>query len=113
MHATIEAGQHATIVYPQDMYPAVVSRVSKTGKTAWISRIKEVSTETGHKPHHHNGPFPVWHHVYTQAEIAEMSMGVEHVRISLRKDGKWRVAGYENSALVRIGEAVYHRDFSW
>lgn len=108
---TVKAGTPATLLYPQDAYPYVVTRVSASGKTAWMERLVLVNATTGHEPAYSNGPFPVWNHTYTTEEVATMGSGSAEVRISERKDGSWRVAG--STTPVQVGRARYYRDFSW
>lgn len=43
-------GTGATAHYPQDRYPYVITRVSETGNTFWMTPLTEVDTSTGHEP---------------------------------------------------------------
>lgn len=103
-------GMGATIVYPQDNYPAVVVRVSKSGKTAWLKRLRTVDGTTGHEPARYDGPFPIYDHVYTDQERQDLLLDhSQEQRVSLRKNGRW-AAG---ETPVRMGEARYYRNFSY
>lgn len=108
----IVAGTHATLIYPQDSYPMVVSRVSESGKTVWLRSLLPVSKDTGHAPAHFNGPWPVWDHTYTEDEVQDLV--IEHAlerRASLRKDGTWKISGATST--VMMGTARYYRDYSY
>lgn len=106
----LAVGTAASINFWQDIVPAVVTKVSKSGKTAFIQRIENVSLHTGHTPAHYNGPWPVWDHTYTEEEVANLPRVGEETRISLRKDGQWKVSG--STATVTFGKARYRRDWS-
>lgn len=110
MNKSVKVGDGATIIYPQDRYPLVISRVSPSGKTAWAHRLTTVDIYTGHKPAYFNGPYPVWNHTYTEVERQAYAMEHVTVRLSLRKDGTWRLAG--TNTRVTVGDAVYYRNFA-
>lgn len=110
MATTVTAGTPVTLLYPQDAYPYVIIRVSPSGKTAWMVEVGEVDQTTGHKPARFDGPFPVWDHTYTDAEVKAMRTDRPEIRIYQRADGTWRVSGRANR--VEIGQARYYRNYS-
>ena len=101
-------GQGATLLYPQDCYPLLIVRVSDSGKSAWVVRVKEVSKETGHEPARFDGPFPVWSHTYTEEELQELKVDMEPFMIRLGKHG-WTRKGTP----VSVGHAMFHRNYSY
>jgi hypothetical protein len=104
-------GTHATIHYPQDSYPAVVVRATKSGKTAWIKTVVAASSIDSIEPSRYDGPWPVYDHTYTDEEVAEYTLhGAQETRVFLRKDGHYRTA---SGALVTFGSAHYYRNFSY
>lgn len=106
----LAVGTAASLHFWQDIVPAVVTSVSKSGKTAKVQRIEAVSLHTGHTPAYYNGPWPVWDHTYTEVEVASLPRVGEETRISLRNDGQWMVSG--STTTVTFGKARYRRDFS-
>lgn len=103
-----EVGMGATLHYPQDAYPYVISRVSPSGKTIWVKRLDTVSTATGHEPAYFEGPFPVWHHEYTAAErVAFLRASTDEYMV---RKGKYGWGGKKD---FTIGKAIYHRNFSY
>lgn len=101
-----EVGMGATLLYPQDRYPYVITAV--TAKTITVQRVETVSTKTGHSPSHYNGPYPVWSHTYTAEELDNLAIDGER-RAYLHRDGRY----YLGRTPLLVGEAIYHRDFSW
>lgn len=104
--ATVKVGMGATICYPQDAYPAVVTKVSKTGKVITVERLETVSAKTGHKPARFDGPFPVWSHTYTDEELQSMRTGATAVYTWRESTGTW-------GPNVRVGSAHYERNYSY
>lgn len=102
-------GMGATLLYPQDRYGYVITRVSPSGKTVWVQPLAPVSAETGHEPARYDGPWPVWSHTYTDAERDTMRQehGAER-QVRLTKRG-WQ----SNGTPFAIGAARYHRNYSW
>lgn len=117
-------GMGATVYYPQDRYPMVITRVSESGKTFWAVPLKTVSLTTGHEPARFDGPFPVWSHVYTDEELVSLAYTPEELalksggyyagagtverRVTLTKRG-WTSGGTH----IEPGKATYHRNYSY
>lgn len=105
-----EVGDGATLCFPQDRYPYVITRVSDSGKTFWAKRLKEVNLSTGHEPARHEGPWPVWTHVYSDEERQTMvEENTPEIMVRLSKHGYWTSKGLD----FALGDAVYHRNFSY
>lgn len=104
-----QVGDGMTMAYPQDMYPYVITRVSESGKTVWVKPLEQVSKDTGHEPARFEGPFPVWHHLYTDEERQSMVRDLPEIRVNRSRDMLRWTAG--NVPFLR-GGAVYRRDFS-
>ncbi|MGV9768517.1 hypothetical protein ACWDR7_03385 [Microbacterium sp. NPDC003461] len=102
-------GTGATAHYPQDRYPYVITRVSETGNTFWMTPLAEVDTSTGHEPSHFDGPFPVWRHTYTPSELLSMRQeDAREIRVTLTARG-WTHGGVP----VTVGKAHYYRNYSY
>ena len=103
-----EVGMGVTLHYPQDSYPYVISRVSDSGKTIWVKRVKTVDNSTGHSPAYYEGPFPVWSHTYTPQELVDLVVpGTPERLVRLGKYG-W---GGKND--YTVGTARFHRNYSY
>ena len=103
-------GLGATLLYPQDAYGLVVVGVSATAKVLRVKALKSVSNATGHKPHHMEGPWPVWRHEYTEQELKDMAESeIERINWSARK----RCYTRGGVTPVTVGKAVYYRNFSY
>lgn len=108
--ATINVGDGMTHCLPQDSYPYVVTRVSESGKTAWVKPLKIVDLTTGHEPARFDGPFPVWDHIYTDDERESLVIADAPERaVRLNKHGGWGSKGLAFDA----GGARYHRNYSY
>ena len=106
---TPEVGMGATLVYPSDRYPVVITRVSESGKTFWFQPLQTVSFATGHEPDRYHGPYPVWDHTYTDEEIKSLVRLESGGRMArLNKHGRYRSHGTP----VTVGIARYRRDYS-
>jgi hypothetical protein len=107
--STLTVGDGVTLNYPQDAYGYVVTRVSASGKTAWVKPLRTVDLSTGHQPARYDGPFPVWTHRYTPEECESMVRAdAPETKIVKSVHGGWVNRGSHFSA----GGAVYHRNFS-
>ena len=104
-----EVGMGATLQYPQDAYPFVITRVSPSGKTVWVKPVKSVDKSTGHEPAHFEGPWPVWHHVYSPAELEQFVQAEAPERMVRKVKYGWASHGTPYS----IGQAVFHRNYSY
>jgi hypothetical protein len=112
----VKVGEGATLIYPQDSYPYVITRISESGKTAWARPLKTVSLATGHAPARHDGPWPVWSHTYTPEELVSLAYSeaeeefpsFREIRITLTATG-WKTKGTP----VELGKARYHRNYSY
>lgn len=90
-----QVGMGATIFHYTDRSPATVTRVSKTGKIAWIRRDK-------YKRVDNNG--------MSEAQTYEYSPGEgKEVRVTLCADGQWRSKGEK----VAFGHREKYHDFSF
>jgi hypothetical protein len=105
-----QVGDGMTMAYPQDMYPYVITRVSPSGKTVWVKPLELVSKDTGHEPARFDGPFPVWHHIYTAEERQTMVRDLPEIRVNRSRDGLRWTAGA--TPFLR-GDACYHRNYSY
>lgn len=106
----VHVGEGMTLQYPQDSYPYVIVRVSPSGKTAWVKRVKAVDLSTGHEPAYFEGPFPVWSHTYTAEELQSMVMeDAPELPVRRGKHGGWAHKGTPFSARG----AVFHRNYSY
>jgi hypothetical protein len=103
-------GDGMTLCYPQDSYPLVIVRVSPSGKTVWVDRLRPVDLSTGHKPARYDGPFPVWSHTYTDEERETMRENREPIKVTRSRDGSYWTA---NGVNVAYGGARYHRNYSY
>lgn len=106
-----EVGEGATVSYPQDSYPYVVTSVSPSGKTIGVKPVTTVDKSTGHEPARYDGPFPVWSHTYTPEELQALvreDAPEQTVRWSA-KGGYWTCAG----TVFQVGTAHYHRNYSY
>lgn len=113
MAQVAQVGEGATLIFPQDKYPYVVTRVSASGKVAWVKRLQIVDTSTGHQPDYYLGPWPVWDHEYTKAELVSLAReDAREERIYRDKNGYWRMSGWDSKPLVALGRARYRRDYS-
>jgi hypothetical protein len=117
-HRDLEPGDGVTIAYPQDRYGYAVAE--RKGRTVTLVPLPTAPEDLGGKPAGSTGPWPVWTHRYTPAQIARAleSAGPDRGRLyprrySLRKDGLWKPVGaaYAGSAL-RTDAAIHHRDYS-
>lgn len=54
--ATPKVGDLATLYYPQDRYPYIVTAVSPTGSKVTLAELKPASDV----PARYRGPWPVW-----------------------------------------------------
>lgn len=104
-------GMGATLLYPSDRYPAVITAVNQTGTEIEIEPLRDVGTDTGHAPDHFNGDYPVWDHTYTAAEITDLRIKNNRAKYTarLRKDGKFYTKG---GTPILVGTARYYRDYS-
>lgn len=96
-----------TQILPSDRYPFLL--LSQKGKRARIQAVDLVSLKTGHKPAYFNGPFPVWHHDYSDEELLKFAIPGTVRVIRQHKDERW----YDAEGIWYVmGGATYHRDFS-
>lgn len=113
--APIAVGTGVTLCYPQDRYGYVVVGVSASGKTAQVVRLFTPDKTTGHEPSRYDGPFPVWDHRYTEAELAaavraHQAQPGPTTAIRLNRRGEWQMAG---GAPVVATHARYLRNYSY
>lgn len=104
-----EIGMGATLCYPDDRYPYVVTSVTKT--TIVVEPLVTVSKATGHPPTRMRGPFPIWDHAYSPDEMATLRHPDGRSlrrRAHRRKDGRF----YLHGTPLLVGEARYRRDYS-
>lgn len=104
-----EVGMGATLHYPQDSYPFVITRVSPSGKSFWVKPLVGVSKTTGHSPERYDGPFPVWSHVYTPDELVSMVQAEAPERMVRKTKYGWSSHGTPYS----VGQARFHRNYSY
>lgn len=105
-----DAGVGAYRSYPQDDYPMVVVKASKSGKAITMLSLRTVDLTTGHQPSRYDGPFPVWSHTYTDQERIDLRQeGTEVVARWSEKRQRYTISGTP----VGVGNAVYHRNFSY
>lgn len=106
----VKVGQGATMQYPQDRYPFIVTAVSKSGKSITVSEIKSPDATTGDSADYTHNGFPVWDKSYTAEELADRSRypftGRTYV-LRLTKRG-WACKGIP----FHVGNARYRRDYS-
>jgi hypothetical protein len=100
----------ATISYPQDGYPAVVIAASKSGRVITVENLRTVDTTTGHSPDHLEGGFPVWTHIYTDEERRTFREGTT---FKAHWSEKWQAYYRGGSTRVSVGNAVFHRNYSF
>lgn len=105
-----QVGDGMSIDYPQDSYPLVITRVSPSGKTVWCKPVRTVDRSTGHEPARHDGPWPVWHHIYTAEELQTyMEAEASERQVTRSRDGlTWSMSGTPISR-----GALYHRNYSY
>lgn len=102
----------ATLCYPQDCYPYTVEFAGgKTGKTLYVNRVRTVDATTGHEPHHYEGPYPVWTHEYTDEELEQYVLDNEET--STARWSEARQCYLLNGTPLRVGVALYHRNYSF
>lgn len=95
-------GKGATLFFPQDRYPYVITAVSKTG-----GKLTLVGLDTH--------PIPVekgtmiCSHIYTPEEMATMQTR-EVIHAYRRKDGNYYVG---DGCPVGIGKAFYYRNYAY
>lgn len=106
-----KVGDGMTIEYPQDRYPLMVTRVSPSGKTAWVKSVRTVDRSTGHEPDRFDGPFPIWDHTYTAEELAELvNEAAPEMMVRRSRDGlSWSL----NGTHVSSGGATFKRNYSY
>jgi hypothetical protein len=105
---TPTVGMGATLCLPSDRYPYVITETSADLGTLTLEPLLEVSKSTGHKPASYAGPFPVWDHTYTEAELYSLRRGFLEVKGYLDAHGDYRCQGGK----LIIGEARYYRNYS-
>lgn len=93
----------ATMCYPQDKYPLVVVKRTKT--TLTLARI----STNGLKPDGYHNGFPVYDHRYTVEEAQELVIEGNTIRANLTKRGTYQTSG---CIPIRLGEARFYRDHS-
>jgi len=99
-----QVGQGATLVYPEDRYPYIIIGVSPSGHRI---TLQEVQAKAVAPADTHNG-FPVFDHVYSEAELAQAELLKRTVTATRRRDGSYYVGGSK----MEIGQARYYRDYS-
>ena len=109
MSDTIPAiGMGMTLRYPQDCYGYVIVAISPSGKTLTVESLATPDKSTGHEPARYDGPFPVWHHVYTDQERESMRTG-STMTVRLNKRGEWK----NGTTRFSLGKAIYYRNYSF
>lgn len=99
-----QVGDLATLCYPSDLYPYIVTAVSPTGRKATIAPIDYTKVQT--LAGYHNG-FPVHDHSFTAAEA------LEHVQRDWPRTAYLGANGYtEGGTPLTLGVARYRRDYS-
>ncbi|MBO2461609.1 hypothetical protein [Actinomadura violacea] len=103
-------GKGATHAMPQDRMPFVVTAISPSGAKVALEALRTVGGHTGHKPAYHVGPWPVWDHEYSDAELETMRYEGPELRqyAHRRKDGRY----YMDGQRVYFGGARYRRSYA-
>ena len=95
-----EVGMGATKLMYTDRQAFTIVEVSKNGKTITVQRDKAVRADT-------NGMSD------SQAYTYERDTDGEKIKVSLRKDGRWRETGQRNGTCFLIGHRDEHWDYSF
>ena len=82
---TPEVGMGATVTIWTDRYPATVERVSPSGKVVWLRRDRYVLVAGSYMDEH-------------QEYLIEPDPAGSVERASLRKNGRWKMAGVRTRA---------------
>ena len=101
----------ATIVYPQDQCPVLLTRVGRAGNTIWFIKVKSVDSNTGHQPARYEGPFPVWDHTYSEDELVRLGQPSQEPRIARWSEARQCYLWYGTP--VHVGDARYYRNYSY
>lgn len=110
-HGPVMAGTPVTRQYVTDTSPYVVIAM-KGPKKAVLAPLDQ--PETPREQPFTDGPYPVIHHVYTVAEIAQHVDPTHTVEMTQRKDGKWRMSGTptgQSGSALRLGVALLRIDY--
>lgn len=106
----VKVNDGMTLCYPQDKQPYVVTRVSESGKTAWVAPLMILDGRAGREPDDFDGPFPVWNHKYTEKEILTLKESdIPETRIHFNKKRGWINKG----GMPFSKGAVYYRNYSY
>lgn len=95
-----KAGMGATMQIGSDSDAYTISRVSKTGKTFWMKR--DIATRTDDNGISEN-----------QKYSYKSDPDASETRVTKRKDGRWRVTGYETTGAVGLDFRRTYRDPSF
>lgn len=94
-----EVGMGVTILSYTDRSAGTIQRISKTGKTIWITSDRAERIDK-------NGMSESQRYSYTQIPDSKP------IRASKRKDGQWRLSGYFGNKLELGVRDAYH-DYSF
>lgn len=102
-------GQGATLHYPQDKTPYVVTAISPTGAKVTLEALKTAEGLTGHDPAGECNGFPVFDHEYTEDELATMRYDTPHPEYAhRRRNGRY----YMGSCRITFSGARYYRNYA-
>lgn len=93
-------GDLATLVYPQDRYPYIVTAVSPSGAKVTLAELERAASE----PAAYAGPYPIW-----DCDGDPTRFTGRTIEAHRKADGRYAVAG---STPISFGRARYHRDWS-
>ena len=94
---TPEVGMGATVLLWSDRHAYTITRVSPSGKTFWMTQDIATRTEEGMTD--------------AQDYTYEQDMNAEEEKVTLRRDGKWKIQQLNDT--VKIGVRDEHHDFSF
>ena len=95
-----EIGMGATKLMYTDRQAFTIVDVSKNGKTITVQRDKTTRTDS-------NGMSE------SQSYTYECDTDGETIKVSLRKDGRWRETGSRNGTCFLIGHRIEYHDYSF
>lgn len=98
--ASPKVGDLATLCYPQDRYPYLVTAVSATGTKVTLAELERAAEA----PARFAGPFPIW-----DCDGDPATRTGRTVIAHRQGNGRYAVAG---STPIIFGQARYYRDHS-
>jgi hypothetical protein len=96
----IEIGQGLTVYFYSDQKAGTITRISPSGKTIWFRY--DIATRVG----------KVEMSESQQYTYAPSTTGDE-LKATKRKDGAWRLVGWDSAPLVSIGQRKAYHDYGF